>query len=468
MRPLGLCLWLCLACAVAAPVQAAGDDLDEALARVIASRGLEPLEAPPLVPSSKFRLGQMLFFDPILSGTRDVACATCHLLGRGTSDGVALSVGVDAAGLAEDRRPRGEERIHPRNSMDLWNRGHPSVRNMFWDGRVSEIEAPVSRFQTPMGDYLPDGIESVLAAQALFPLAGEEEMLGLAHDRSAPDLPGGHGDRPNEIAQAAAGLDEFEPQRFVAVHDALMRRLLGQAGMPLADWQIAYRRLIGRAYPETLLGAVTMGDLANAIGHFQAAAFVTRETPWDRYLAGDTGAIGRAAKEGALLFYGKGRCVACHSGPLLSDFQFHALAVPQIGPGIDESGDDRGRYEATRIPRDLYRFRTPPLRNVTLTAPYFHSGAVESLEEALARHLAPPAEPATAAAGAASDPAAEALRRASFTPILARGVALGEAERARLLAFLESLEDNQAGNRAQIVPESVPSGLPVPALAAGR
>ena len=463
MRPLRLAralLWLCLAGALAAPVQAADDDLDRALERVIAARGLAPLEAPAIVPSPKFRLGQMLFFDPILSGTRDVACATCHLLGRGTSDGVALSVGVDAAGLAEERRPRGTPRIHPRNSMDLWNRGHANVRNMFWDGRVSEIEAPVSRFQTPMGDYLPDGIESVLAAQALFPLAGEEEMLGLAHDRSAPDLPGDHGDRPNEIALATAGLDEDEPELFVAVHDALMRRLLGQAGTPLADWQIAYRRLIADAFPETLLGAVTMGDLANAIGHFQELAFVTRDTPWDRYLAGDTGAIGRAAKEGALLFYGKARCAACHSGPLFSDFQFHSLAVPQTGPGIDESGNDRGRYEATRIPRHLYQFRTPPLRNVTLTAPYFHDGAVASLEDAIALHLAPP-DPSP------YESEAEAERRASFTRTLRRGVALDAAERARLLAFLQSLEDDQAGNRALIVPASVPSGLPLPALAAG-
>ena len=465
MRPLRpakallcLCVWLCLA--GVAPALAADGDLDRALDRVIAARGLEPLEAPPLVISSKFRLGQMLFFDPILSGTRDVACATCHLLGRGTSDGVDLAVGVHAAGLAEERRPLGAPRVHPRNSMDLWNRGHASVRNMFWDGRVSEIEAPVSRFQTPMGDYLPDGIESVLAAQALFPLAGEEEMLGLAHDRSAPDLPGDHGDRPNEIALAVAGLDEDEPELFVAVHDALMRRLMGQAGTPLADWQIAYRRLIAAAYPDMLLGAVTMGDLANAIGHFQELAFVTRETPWDRYLAGDGSAIGRAAKEGALLFYGKGRCVSCHSGPLLSDFQFHALAVPQIGPGIDESGDDRGRYEATRIPRHLYQFRTPPLRNVTLTAPYFHDGAVARLEDAIALHLAPPA-------ASSHESEAEALRRTRFSPILRRGVALSEAERVSLLAFLQSLEDAQAGNRALIVPASVPSGLPVPALAAG-
>ena len=445
-------LGLCLVGAAAAPAAATEESLDAALARVIAARGLSPLEAPPLVLSPRFRLGQMLFFDPILSGTRDVACATCHLLGRGTSDGVDLAVGVDAAGLAEERRPRGVPRVHPRNSMDLWNRGHPSVRNMFWDGRVSEIEAPVSRFRTPMGDYLPDGMESVLAAQALFPLAGEEEMLGLPTDRSAPDLPGGHGDRPNEIAQAAAGLDEDEPALFVAVHDALMRRLLGQAGTPLADWQIAYRRLIGRAFPDTLLADVTMGTLANAIGHFQALAFVTRDTPWDRYLAGDEDAIGEEAKAGALLFYGKARCAVCHSGPLFSDFQFHSLAAPQTGPGIDESGDDRGRYEATRIPRHLYRFRTPPLRNVTLTAPYFHSGAVASLEAAIDRHLAAPAD---------------ALRRASFTPILRRGARLHPAERAFLLAFLASLEDDRAASRAMIVPAQVPSGLPVPALPAG-
>ena len=464
MRPLRpatvllcLCLWLCLAGVAPVPALAADDDLDRALDRVIAARGLEPLEAPPLVISPKFRLGQMLFFDPILSGTRDVACATCHLPGRGTSDGVALSLGVRATGLAEQRRALDTERVHPRNTMDIWNRGHPSVRNMFWDGRVSEIEAPVSRFQTPMMDYLPDGIESVLAAQALFPLAGEEEMLGLPHDRSAPDLPGGHGDKPNEIARAAAGFDEFEPQRFVAVHDALMRRLLGQAGTPLADWQIAYRRLIASAYPDTLLGAVTMGDLANALGLFQELAFVTHETPWDRYLAGEKGALDTEAKRGALLFYGKGRCAACHSGPLLSDFQFHSLAVPQIGPGIDESGDDRGRYEATRIPRNLYQFRTPPLRNVTLTAPYFHSGAVKSLADAIALHLAPPAAPPNEAE-------ADALRRESFSPMLRRGIALSEDERASLLAFLHSLEDAQADSRAPIVPESVPSGLPVPAL----
>ena len=109
------------------------------------------------------------------------------------------------------------------------------------------------------------------------------------------------------------------------------------------------------------------------------------------------------------------------------------------------------------FPRHLYQFRTPPLRNVTLTAPYFHSGAVASLADAIALHLAPPER-------SPYETQAEAERRASFSPMLRRGVALSEDERASLLAFLQSLEDDQAGSRALIVPDSVPSGLPVPAL----
>ena len=84
-----------------------------------------------------------------------------------------------------------------------------------------------------------------------------------------------------------------------------------------------------------------------------------------------------------------------------------------------------------------------------------------SLEEAIALHLAPPAP-------SPYESEAEAERRASFTPMLRRGLALDAAERASLLAFLQSLEDDQAGRRALIVPERVPSGLPVPALAAGN
>ena len=448
---------------LASAASSADDDLDRALARVIAARDLKPLETPAFVPSAKFRLGQMLFFDPILSGTRDVACATCHLLGHGTSDAVPLSIGVRATGLAEARRPRDRPRVHPRNSIDIWNRGHPSVRNMFWDGRVTAVNAPVTRFRSPMGDFLPEGMESVLAVQALLPLAGEEEMLGLPDDRSAPDLPPEHADRPNEIAEAARGLDDG-PERIVAVHDAIMRRLLGTVGTPLADWQIAYRRLLGAAYPDTLLGAITIGDIGNAIGHFQTLAFATRDTPWDRYLAGEAYAIGDQAKRGALLFHGKGRCVACHGGPLFSDFQFHALAVPQIGPGIDDRGDDRGRYEATRIPRHRYQFRTPPLRNVTLTAPYFHDGAAASLAEAIAAHRRPSLPRRPPLPGGPPGGAGETARRASFTPILARWLPPSPAEQASLIAFLKSLEDPQAERRARIVPARVPSGLAVPAI----
>ena len=457
-------VWLLCSLVLFLPGVALADSLDQALARVIDSRNLEPLETPALELSPKYRLGQMLFFDPILSGNRDTACATCHLLGRGTSDAVPLSVGTRADGLAEERQFLDKVKEHPRNSIDIWNRSHETVENMFWDGRVARVDAPVTKFRSPMGTYLPDGMENVLAIQALFPIAGEEEMLGFPGDRSRYDLPPGHASRLNELAEAADGLDG--PQRIVAVHDALMRRLLGTAGMGLADWHVTYRHLIGAAYPEKLLSAITIGDLANAIGHFEALAFATRDTPWDRYLAGENDAITADAKRGALLFYGKARCVACHTGPLFSDFRFYSLAVTQIGPGIDDSGDDRGRYEATRIPRDLYRFRTPPLRNVTLTAPYFHDGAVASLADAIAWHFGPPPllEDEKASEGDGTSQAANAARLASFTPILAHRPALTQDDYADLIAFLGSLEDRQAQRRAEIIPESVPSGLPVPAI----
>ena len=91
-------------------------------------------------------------------------------------------------------------------------------------------------------------------------------------------------------------------------------------------------------------------------------------------MASDASVISDRAKSGAILFFGKAKCAVCHSGPLFSDFEFHALAVKQTGPGVDLTGEDLGRYHATNDTKDRFKFRTPPLRNVTLTAPYFHDG----------------------------------------------------------------------------------------------
>ena len=74
---------------------------------------------------------------------------------------------------------------------------------------------------------------------------------------------------------------------------------------------------------------------------------------------------------------------------MLSDFEFYSIGVPRFGYGFDGSGLDTGRYRVTEDPDDMFKFRTPPLRNVSRTAPYFHNGSEQSLEKAVELHLNP-------------------------------------------------------------------------------
>ena len=92
---------------------------------------------------------------------------------------------------------------------------------------------------------------------------------------------------------------------------------------------------------------------------------------------------------GALVFYGSGSCITCHSGPYFSDFHYHTVAFPQLGFGKNGFGIDYGRYNATFDPRDLYKFRTPPLFNVEKNRFYGHSGSVDSVEKAIIAHFDP-------------------------------------------------------------------------------
>ena len=122
------------------------------------------------------------------------------------------------------------------------------------------------------------------------------------------------------------------------------------------------------------------------MAHFEELAFATRKTNWDDYLDGDKYALNASSKRGALLFYGKGRCVSCHSGNLMSDFNYHNLGIPENGPGFNGNGEDLGRYYVTLEEKDKYKFRTPPLRNVSKTYPYFHNGIFSELESVIKHH----------------------------------------------------------------------------------
>lgn len=95
------------------------------------------------------------------------------------------------------------------------------------------------------------------------------------------------------------------------------------------------------------------------------------DSPYDRFVAGDRGALTAEQQAGLHVFRGKGNCVACHLGPNLTDEEFHVTG---------EVGRDAGRWEVTRAEGDRGAFKTPSLRQVAETPPYFHDGSRASLE----------------------------------------------------------------------------------------
>lgn len=448
-------------------------DLDAALQSLIAQQGLRPLPPAPPPDPAQVALGRALFFDKELSGNRDISCATCHHPQLATADGLPLSIGTGGTGLGPARQLGPNREIVPRHATELFNRGLAEWRTMFWEGRVSGSAA--EGFHTPAGTSLPPGLDSVLAAQAMFPVTIRNEMRGgwyniagypiqpgTVLDESAYGArPTGWEDtdlygRPNELA-AIPDDSQYLPQIWVL----LMQRLLA---IP------AYRELFRQAYPDVPPAELGFQHAANALAAFQADAFTFTHSAWDRYLAGDTMALDNQAKEGALLFYGRAGCATCHSGPLFTDQQYHNIGVPQFGPGRDEVAPlDYGRYAISRDPADRYAFRTPPLHNVALTGPWLHNGAYDSLEAVIGHHLQP-AEALRAYDGRSLPPELrQTLQNYPVTIddiLLTLSPELGHTplngrEVAQLVAFLESLTDPVAADLGHLVPDAVPSGLPV-------
>jgi cytochrome c peroxidase len=143
----------------------------------------------------------------------------------------------------------------------------------------------------------------------------------------------------------------------------------------------AYVRQFEAAFPGQE-DPVTFDNMATAIEAFEAT-LITPDARFDKYLRGDNTALNEQEKEGLALFMNKG-CAACHGGVNFGGqgyFPFGLVTKP--GAEILPAGD-KGRFAVTETASDQYVFRAAPLRNIELTAPYFHSGAVWSLEEAVA------------------------------------------------------------------------------------
>ena len=178
---------------------------------------------------------------------------------------------------------------------------------------------------------------------------------------------------------------------------------------------------------------------------------MTRDSPYDRYLEGDTRALSQLQLEGLELFFTKAKCGACHNGPMLSDYRFIVQGVPQEGVGKKVFfRDDTGREEHTRNPADRYAFRPLTLRNIADTGPYMHDGVFDTLEEVVRFY------------NDGARPRHPEVSDLILDPVLHEPLDLSENEIHALVAFMEALSDERTPSTSVLftVPDTVPSGLP--------
>lgn len=261
----------------------------------------------PTTPE-KVALGKLLFFDPILSGNKDVACATCHHPDQGYAEFRDISIGVNGRGLGSKRAfntpndiPFGRRNAHTIlntafNGIDANKQYDPESAPMFWDVRVQSLEK-----------------------QALEPIKNFDEMRGHTHQEEE-------------------------------VLDRVIDRL---KDIP------TYQSLFDAAFDEP--EAVSATNVGKAIAAFERT-LVTNNSRFDQYMRGDQDAISLAEKAGFELFK-KAGCANCHSGPMFSDFKPHVLGVPENSklPVPDRGFDERFAFRTPTL-RNL-RFTAPYMHN---------------------------------------------------------------------------------------------------------
>jgi len=139
----------------------------------------------------KVLLGNLLFFDKELSGNRNISCATCHHPMADLGDGLSLPVGEGGLGLGVTRNTGdGLDAIHervPRNAPPVFVMGVEFFDTIFHDGRIERDPSMPSGIASPAGKNLPEGLDNVLAAQAMFPVTSGTEMAGQPGENAIAD-----------------------------------------------------------------------------------------------------------------------------------------------------------------------------------------------------------------------------------------------------------------------------------------
>jgi cytochrome c peroxidase len=427
------------------------------------------------------KVGRLLFFDPAANLHNDNSCASCHAPSHGFGDTLSIAIGVQSNNLV------GPHRQGPRNQ-----RRTPSLLNaafypaLMWNGRFA---APSDNpFDNSMGFRFPEP-EGTLKFPANDPLV-RHLLIAQAH------MP------PTELNEAAgftgirSGIDpryyQFDDGKGVRVPDPLaggfrndpIRAAFAQRLNAVPQYVAAF----GDIFHEVRAGApIDMVMFGRAIAEFEFT-LVRANAPIDRFARGNSAAMTTQEKRGALLFFGKANCAACHavggkSNEMFSDFQMHNIGVPQIapyfgvgrgntifdGPGEDE---DFGLGQVTGLLQDRYKFRSSPLRNAALQPAFFHNGSFTVLEHAIRHHLDVLAS-LTRYSAAREAVAADLGGRlapignvsASLDALVALPGRLDEQEINDLNRFVRNgLLDERAlpAPLCKLVPAALPSGAPLP------
>ena len=297
-------------------------------------------------------IGELLFKNEQLSFNSEISCRSCHLDKFSSTDGLPNAIGVGGSGEGSKRIKSGGL-VVPRNVLPLWGRGIANFNPFFWDGKVEEINGEViSQFI----DKPPSDNPLIVAAH--LPLVEIREMV-LDDNRISENF-------KKEDVQTAYQL-----------FDLIIKKINGtdQSKKLAEHYNILETKLTGI-------------HIASAIAEHIKKHFAVRETKFSQVFKKNN-EFTKPELRGGILFYGKGRCIVCHNGPLFSDMKFHNIGFPQLGFGKNGFGVDYGRFNVTNRPDDIYNFRTPPLIEVGNTGPYGHSGSVNTVEEAIIAHFDP-------------------------------------------------------------------------------
>jgi cytochrome c peroxidase len=378
-------------------------------------RGTDPSNAYE-ARSRAAALGRLLFHDSRLSANGRVSCATCH----------------DPARQFQDGKPRGEAiAITARRTMPLAFAGHGPW--LFWDGRKDSLW---SQALAPLEDAREHGTNRLRVARIVKAnyVAGYRAVFG-----AFPDLPA----EPQDAGPLGSASEIAAWDSLASATRADVSRVFANVGKAIAAFERTLRHEPSRfdRYAEALSRG---GPRANAM-------------------------LDEGEANGLRVFLGKGQCVTCHNGPLLTDHFFHSTRVPPLDPANPDMGRAAGakavladefnclgefsdakpetcgelRFINAIDPVLRRAFKTPSLRGVAERAPYMHAGQLATLEDVVDHYARAPEADLVPTARGHGHGAGSELQPIAFT----------DEERRDLVRFLRTLSSPVAGTAAGVGPK---------------